>query len=126
MCPPVSPTRRSMSGGPSTSIPVTAAGMLLQNRPIDSHHHPTHLVAPAVPVALAEPGGHVLGEHAQRVHPVRHHAPVEHRVEVELVPGPRRQHALVRRPVVRAPLVLGERGVGLAGVVRLAEAGPGA
>ena len=114
MCPPVSPTRRSMSGGPSTSSAMIARGQVAAEAGDRADHRPPDLVAPGVPVPSRNRCGTYCAKTLSVCTPARRDARVEHGLQVQLVPGARRQVALVGQPVEVAPLLLGERRVHLA------------
>ena len=78
-----------------------------------------------VPVAASERVRHVLGEDAHRVHALRRDARIVGRLKIELGPEPFRQFAGAGRLIGRSPLLLGERRVDLAEMMRHSGSGPG-
>ena len=103
MWPPVRPTPRSMSGGPSTCTAMTASGMLLQNRPIEARARSARPPRAGCP---SRPPRTVCGTYWAKTlivcDPFGGDAAVVARLEIELGPEPRRQPALAGRPVKAA------------------------
>ena len=101
MCPPVRPTRRSMSGGPSTSIAEDRPGQVAAEAGDRVHHRCPASSRRVSQLPSLNRCGTYWANTLSVCTPVGRDAPVEHRLQVELAPGARRQHALVGQPVMR-------------------------